>query len=129
MKQAMTELAARTIYLGGMHPERFLPVLNAFGPLPEEGQRELAERLVGKIGVYRLEYATERPQPAVERKRLVDIAQLAGRLLELLGIEDPQALGAEIGTVKPRSWGASWLLVELYTVATERCSAVRVVTF
>jgi hypothetical protein len=120
MKQPMTELAGRTIYLGGMNPEKFLPVLNAFGPLPGEGQDELAQRLVEKIGLYRLEYEMERPQPAVERKRLEDIAKATERLLALLGIEDPKVRSAEISTAQPRSGAASWLLPELHTVATER---------
>jgi len=101
----------------GVRSPHDLPRRNA---LPEEGQRELAERLVGKIGVYRLEYATERPQPALERKRLADVVQSAGHLLELLGIEDLRASSAEIRTAQPRSWAASWLLVELHAVATER---------
>jgi hypothetical protein len=51
MKQAMTALAGRTVYLGGMDPVKFQPVLDAFGPLPEEGQREFAESLVGQVSI------------------------------------------------------------------------------
>jgi hypothetical protein len=120
MKQATTEMAVRIIYLGGMDPGKFAPVLNAFGPVPDEGQRELAERLVGKVGVYRLEYQIERPRPAVERKRLEDIAAAASRLLVLLEIEDTEGSVAGPDRFQPRSWAGSLLLTELYAVANER---------
>ena len=120
MKQAMTDLAVRTIYLGGMDPAKFPPVLSAFGPVPDGGQHELAECLVGKVGVYRLEYQMERPRPAVERERLQDIANAAKRLLMLLEIEDREASMVDPNTFQPRSWAVSWLFTELYAVAKER---------
>ena len=51
--QAVSELASRAILLGGMAPDKFLPVLTTFGPMPDDGQRELAERLVDCVELYR----------------------------------------------------------------------------
>lgn len=120
MPQAVTALAGLTIINGGMAPDKFGAVLDALGPLPHEGQREPAERLVGGVGVYRFRITTKRPQPAAERHQLERVSHLAGCLLEQMGVDDPQALGANPATAQPRSAVGSRLLVELYKIANER---------
>ena len=84
MPQPITELARSTILSGGMEPDKFVVVLVAFGPLPGEGQLELAERLVGAVGVYRLRLTIKRSQPAKERNQLNRIALAAGCLARML---------------------------------------------
>jgi hypothetical protein len=120
MNQAMTQLAARTIYLGGMHPKKFLPVLNAFGPLPEEGQRELAERLVGRVGEFRLAIGAKGLLPSEERDDLTQIAQAAKDLLKMLGVDNPQMLSSDVAKAQLHSWACGWLLPEFYKVGTEK---------
>jgi hypothetical protein len=70
MAHSVCELAARTILQSGMAPDAFAAVLDAFGPLPDEGQCQLAERVVGTIGDYRLGVRWKRPQSSKEKERL-----------------------------------------------------------
>jgi hypothetical protein len=102
-----------------MAPDKFLPVLNAFGPLPDQGQLDLAKQLVAAVGVYRLEISMTEPRPAEESARLTRIAQSAGRLLKQLGVDDPHALTTDPAKAQLHSWGAGWLTAELYKVAME----------
>ena len=116
MPQAVTARAGHTIMIGGMAPDKFGAVLDAFGPLPEKSQHELAERLVGAVAVYRLRIMTKGPQPAEERRQLERIARLAGELLECMSVGDPH----RSGEIQPRTATGARLVVELHRVSNDR---------
>jgi hypothetical protein len=74
---------------------RFVAVIDAFGPLPSDGQVELVNRLIGARGEYishRMWKCDTGMRPGVRRKRLNEIGTTAGRLLRLLHRDgaDPQ---------------------------------------
>jgi hypothetical protein len=124
----VTKLAGHVISVGEMDPDKFLPVLTTFGPLPDDGQRELAERLVGGVGAYRLCFQMKGPRPAEEREQLKRVAELAEILLKKLGVKNPLALSTDPAESQPRSWTAASLLVELYKLANERRPAMATLT-
>jgi hypothetical protein len=79
----------------GIDPTRFGAVIEAFGPLPIEGQVELANRLIfarGQYLVYRMSDCDSGAAKGVRRKRLEAIGKAASRLLRLLHRDkaDPQ---------------------------------------
>src|SRR5262249_26120547 len=123
MRQKISDLARQTILIGGMAPETFSSVLNAFCPLSEAGQQELAELFVGAVGAYRIRIISENyPQPAAQGDLLEKIAQAAEHLLQLMGVHSPRRLGIDSphqAMTKINST-ASRLLVDLHAVGTER---------
>jgi hypothetical protein len=75
------------ISLPGIEPARFAEVIEAFGPLPIDGQVELANRLIGARGqylVHRMWVCDSESRQAVQRRRLEEIGTAADRLLQLL---------------------------------------------
>jgi hypothetical protein len=76
-------------------PARFAPVIEAFGPLPVDGQIQLARRVIEARGQYlthrRWAHDEATPQ-GVRRKRLGEIGAAARRLQQLLHRDgtDPQ---------------------------------------
>jgi antitoxin HicB len=76
-------------------PARFSTVMEAFGPLPIDGQTELADRLIGARGQYlshRMSESDKAARQGVRRTRLGEIGAFADRLLRLLHRDraDPQ---------------------------------------
>jgi hypothetical protein len=79
----------------GIDSARFGAVIEAFGPLPIDGQVEFANRLIfarGQYLVHRMSDCDSEAAQGVRRKRLEDIGKVAGRLLRLLHRDgaDPQ---------------------------------------
>jgi hypothetical protein len=79
----------------GIDTARFGTIVEAFGPLPTEGQVELANRLIfsrSQYVVHRMWVCDGERQQGVRRKRLNEIGSVAGRLLRLLHRDglDPQ---------------------------------------
>jgi hypothetical protein len=105
-------------------PETFAAMLDAFGPLPEDGQYDLANRMVAAAEVYtRMRRARSSPRPFEERERLVRIGAATKQLLVLLGIDDPQSIAVNplargMGILHPVV--SKHLLIELFRVAAER---------
>jgi hypothetical protein len=123
MKQVISDSVRQTILTGGMAPEIFSLVLDAFGPLPELGQQELAERLVRAVGAYRIRIISESyPQPVEQAKLHKEIAQAAEHTLRLMGVESPRSLGIDspYQVITKVNSVASRLVVELHAVAAER---------
>src|SRR5262245_58047977 len=72
-------------------PEAFAAVLGAFGELPEEGQKELALRVISASEVYRLRKLIEKhqfPRRHEHQRHLGRITTSAKHLLALLGIDE-----------------------------------------
>lgn len=114
--------ARRVIFIGGMDPEKFAAVVEVFGNLPIEGQQELAERLVGAIGIYRLRYTGRNdPTPAEDQKLLTRIRQHARDLLADFEVENSASHIANVESAL-RSRASGLLLTELYRLANERSS-------
>ena len=83
----------------GIDPSRFGAVIEAFGPLPIDGQVELVNRLIdarGQYLVHRMSDCDSETAQGVRRERLDDIGKAAGRLLRLLHRDeaDPQPWNA-----------------------------------
>jgi hypothetical protein len=98
-------------------------MLGAFGRLPEEGQYELALRIMNASGIYWLRKSVEQqkfPQAHERRDQLEDMSALARRLLSLLGVNEPKSVagGVRRGSIHPTA--TSSLLIWLYRVAVER---------
>jgi hypothetical protein len=83
----------------GIDPSRYGAVIEAFGPLPIDGQVELANRLIDARGQYLVHRMFECDSEAAQgarRKRLKRIGKASGRLLRLLHRDgaDPQPWNA-----------------------------------
>src|SRR5262245_61772689 len=75
-------------------PESFAAMLDAFGELPEEGQYDLAVRIINASTIYELRKLVEPqfPLPHEHQSRLKRISTSAKRLLALLGINDAKSV-------------------------------------
>ncbi len=124
MNQGLPEKVVRVLNAGQKLLETFAAMLDAFGPLPEHGQYDLANRMIAAAEIYKLRRMPQDfPRPFEERERLVDIGTATKRLLALLGIEDPQSVAVNplargMGTLHPVV--SKHLLIELFRVAAER---------
>jgi hypothetical protein len=103
--------------------ESFAAVLDAFGELPEEGQYDLAVRIISASGIYELRELVERqrfPLPHMQQKHLSRIGASARALLALLGIANAESVakGVRRGSIHPTV--PPTLLLELYRIAVER---------
>jgi hypothetical protein len=108
---------------GQIPPETFAAVVGAFGRLPEEGQYELALRIMNASGSYWLRKSVEKQQFApkhTQQKHLNRISASASRLLVLLGVNEPKSVagGVRRGSIHPTA--TTSLLMGLYRVAVER---------
>jgi hypothetical protein len=83
---------------GQISPESFAAVLDAFGELPEEGQYDLAVRIINASTIYELRKLVEPqfPLPHEHQSRLKRISTSAKRLLALLGINDAKSVARGI---------------------------------
>ena len=98
----------------------FPPVVRAFGPLSEKGERQLAQHLVRAVMQYRLRLRLKKSRPAEEKKKLARIAKSAAALLKQLGVREPQELGRDSSKAGPYTWAGALLVPELYRVAKDR---------
>jgi hypothetical protein len=107
---------------GQIPPETFAAMLGAFGPLPEEGQYELALRIMNASGIYWLRKSVEKQLAPkhTQQKHLNSISTSARRLLALLGVNEPKSVagGVRRGSLHPTA--TTSLLMGLYRVAIER---------
>ena len=108
---------------GQIPPESFAAVLDAFGELPEEGQYDLAVRIINVSQIYELRKLVEKqhfPLPHQQRERLNRIGASASRLLAQLGVNEPKSVagGVRRGSIQPTV--PTSLLLRLYDVALER---------
>ena len=81
--QEIAQRVNQEMLVGGMDPEKFAPILSAFGPLGDEDQLELAQKLVGAVAIFRLEQIPMMSVPSVERNELFEgkgVAASAHRL-------------------------------------------------
>src|SRR5260370_6174137 len=90
----------------GIDPSRFGAVIEAFGPLPIDGQVELVNRLIdarGQYLVHRMSDCDSETAQGVRRVRLDDIGKAAGRLLRLLHRDEanPQPWNAHPAATLP----------------------------
>jgi hypothetical protein len=83
---------------GQIPPESFAAVLDAFGELPEEGQYDLAVRIINASTIYELRKLVEQqfPHPHEHQSRLKRISISAKHLLALLGINDAKSVARGI---------------------------------
>jgi hypothetical protein len=83
---------------GQISPESFAAMLDAFGELPEEGQYDLAVRILNASTIYELRKLVEPqfPLPHEHQSRLKRISISAKRLLALLGINDAKSVARGI---------------------------------
>lgn len=120
----LPERVVQVLKAGQKLPETFAAMLDAFGPLPEDGQYALANRMIAAAGTYTLRrMVRDSPRPFEERNRLVDIGAATKRLLALFGIDDPKSVASDplargMGTLHPVV--TKHLLTELFRVAVER---------
>jgi hypothetical protein len=119
MQKTVSKIAS-CIMNGGMDPDKFPTVVDAFGRLPVRGQLGLAMRLVGAVNLYRLRIRVKKRRPAEERAKLARIAASSKSLLKELDIQDAQALGRDPNKAHPYSLAGLLLLTELYKVAEQR---------
>jgi hypothetical protein len=104
--------------------------VKAFGPIPEDGVRNLAERMVYALSVYRLQQTARFPAPAKQKVQLEKIAKHARQLLSCLVIDDPEAVGLNPTHARANlnPIAQLWLPVELYKIAKERRAATATFT-
>jgi hypothetical protein len=123
MPQNISEWLRSRLFIHQMTVEKFSLLLSAFGRLPEDGKRELVERMAGAVGTYRFRIDAEKtlPQPAKQRELLESISGAASRLLKRMGFSDAQVVDiARHRRVMTSDPATSLLLVQLYAVGTER---------
>jgi hypothetical protein len=87
------------LWRGQIPPETFGAMLDAFGQLPEEGQYDLAVRMVGASKVYELRQLIKKqgfPLSHEQQKHLKRIRTSAKHLLALLGINDAKSVARGI---------------------------------
>jgi hypothetical protein len=112
------------LWRGQIPPETFGAMLDAFGQLPEEGQYDLAVRIMNASGIYRLRKSVEQqkfPQAHERRDQLEDMSALARRLLALLGVNEPKSVAGGVRRgLNLHPTATSSLLIWLYRVAVER---------
>ena len=79
-------------------PQSFAAMLDAFGELPEEGQYDLAVRIIKASTIYELRKLVEPqfPLPHEHQSRLKSISISAKHLLALLGINDAKSVARGI---------------------------------
>jgi hypothetical protein len=109
--------------LGQIPPQTFGAMLDAFGPLPEVGQYDLAIRIINSLKTYELRKLVEKqqfPLPYQQKTRLTRIGASGRRMLALLGIEEAESIqkGVRRGSIQPTV--PTSLLLRLYDVAVER---------
>ena len=121
---------------GQIPPEPFSALRASFGELPEEGQKELALRIIKASNIYLLRKSVEKhqfPRAQQHQKHLKSIRTSSKHLLALLGIRDPSSVARGIYppveirinkattpptvTIHPT---ATLLLTSLYRVAVDR---------
>jgi hypothetical protein len=119
---AISKAVRHVLFNGGVGETEFSALLRTFGPLPEDGIRELAELLVGSIGAYRIQQLALLPPPAEQAAQLDEISKSAMQLLKSMGIEDSEAVGLDPGVALARlhSTAQFWLPVALYKAAVDR---------
>jgi hypothetical protein len=119
---AITTAVEHMLFAANVGSSEFSALLRAFGPLPKDGIRELAELLVRGVGVYRLQHLACLPPPAEQAKQLDDISKNAIRLLQSMGVEDHHAVGLDPSSVLSRlhSTAQCHLPVALSKVALDR---------
>jgi hypothetical protein len=108
---------------GQIPPDSFAAVPDAFGELPEEGQYDLALRIMNASGIYELRELVERqrfPLPHMQQKHLRRIGASARALLALLGIANAESVAKGVLRGSIDSKVPPTLLPELYRVAVER---------
>jgi hypothetical protein len=112
---AISTAVQNVLFAGDVGNSEFLASLRAFGPLPEDGIRELADLLVGSVCVYRTHQLALLPPPAKQGKQFDAISKSAKRLLKSMGIKDLLAVGAQPGLALARlhSTAQAWLPVAL----------------
>jgi hypothetical protein len=105
---------------GQIPPESFAAVLDAFGELPEEGQYDLALRIMDASAIYWLRKSVGLLPKHTQQKHLNRISTSARRLLALLGVNEPKSVagGVRQGPIHPIA--TTSLLMELYRVALKR---------
>jgi hypothetical protein len=87
------------LWRGQIPPETFGAVLDSFGQLPEEGQYDLAVRMIGASKVYELRQLIKKqgfPLSHEQQKHLKRISTSAKHLLALLGITDAKSVARGI---------------------------------
>ena len=109
--------------LGQISPLTFGVVLDAFGPLPEVGQCDLAIRIINSLKIYELRKFVEKqqlPRRYQQKTRLTNIGASGRRMLALLGIEEAESIkkGVPRGSIQPTV--PTSLLLRLYDVGVER---------
>src|SRR5262245_48234084 len=120
MPQDIGEMTRCLIINGGMNPEKFPPVLRAFGALSEDGEHQLAQHLVRAIVQYRHRLRSKKLRPAEEKAKRARIAKSAASLLKQLGVREPQELGRDPSKAGPYTWAGALLVPELFRVAKDR---------
>jgi hypothetical protein len=107
-----------------MAPVKFMSLVGAFGPLPEEGIHQLAVQIVPSVCRYRLQQQikVQMPTPADQSEELERIANHARHLLSSMGIDDPQAIARNPtrATALLTPTAHLRLFVEMYEIAKER---------
>jgi hypothetical protein len=84
---------------GQIPPEPFSALRASFGELPEEGQKELALRIIKASNIYLLRKSVEKhqfPRAQQHQKHLKSIRTSSKHLLALLGIRDPSSVARGI---------------------------------
>lgn len=78
---------------GGMAPAKFASLVDTFGPLPEDGIHELAQRMLASVGIYRLQQLCrlhrKDTSPAKESDQLEKIAKSRAAPARLHGHQGP----------------------------------------
>jgi hypothetical protein len=120
------------LWRGQIPPETFGAMLGAFGRLPEEGQYELALRIMNASGIYRLRKSVEKQPFArkhTQQKHLNRINSSARRLLALLGVNVTKSVAGGVRRgLNLHPTATTSLLIELYRVAVERRPATATVS-
>jgi hypothetical protein len=96
---ALPQLVLDVLSFPGIDAARFDPVAEAFGPLPVEGQIDLANRLINARGQYvahRIGVSDADSAARVRRKRLDEIGVAARRLLRLLHRDEAEPQPANL---------------------------------
>jgi hypothetical protein len=84
---SLPDLVLVELSRAGIGPALFCAVIEAFGPLPIDGQVELLNRLIGARGEYlchRISKCNTGTQPNLLRRRLKEIGTTVAQLLRLL---------------------------------------------
>jgi hypothetical protein len=113
----------RELGRGQIPPEPFAAMLDAFGELPEQGQYDLAVRIINSLKIYELRKLVEKqqfPLPYQQKTRLTRIGASGRHMLALLGIEEAESIqkGVRRGSIQPTV--PTSLLLRLYDVGVER---------